>query len=108
MRHLSAILALWAGITACAQAAGPQHVAGPGQHAPTARTGVLCQRVADKAQRDVGERVTGIGIFETNDSGDVAGCDLVDIFTFVGVHTDDTADTLFFTGCGVDDVATSV
>ncbi len=45
--------------------------------------------------------ITGGGVLQTNSSSDIAGVDIVDILTVVGVHLQDTAHTLLLVLGGV-------
>jgi hypothetical protein len=54
--------------------------------------------------RDIGKRVTSKGALKTHDCRDISSANLIDFFALVSMHTNYTSDTLFFTGCGIENV----
>ena len=46
----------------------------------------------------VAKRITGSSAFKADDGGNVTGTDFGDVFTLIGLQTDNTANALFFAG----------
>ena len=56
----------------------------------------------------IAQGITGGGVLQTDDRGDIAGIDGLDILPVVGVHLQDAADTLLLVLCAVEHRSTGV
>lgn len=50
----------------------------------------------------VTDRCTSRDIFHANDGSDITSANLRNLFTFIGKHANDTANTLFVAGCSIE------
>src|SRR5689334_4282540 len=65
-------------------------------------------RLEDNRVGRIGQCVTGGGAFQTNRRGNLAGVDLLDLLTTVGMHAQDATDALLLAGAGVENVGAAV
>ena len=52
--------------------------------------------------------ITGCGELESDCGSDIAGVNLIQLLSLVGVHLKDTANTLFLALCGIEHVGTGI